>query len=208
MPKSVACFFTDDFEYDPKAVEKRLAKDGVSISPAAAGALVKRSGHSMFALSGELDKLAAYALANSMREIDTDTVNTVSETNEEDEAFAMANAIMNGDRRSALKALHRCKTAREEPIAVMGMVAKSLCDMLTVSTLMEEGADKAEIASRTKIHEYRTGLIMNSVRNLSPRQLTAALGRCREADLKMKGAVPGYTALERFICTIPVGKRR
>ena len=29
MPKSVACFFTDDFEYDPKAVEKRLAKDGV-----------------------------------------------------------------------------------------------------------------------------------------------------------------------------------
>ena len=29
LPKSVACFFTDDFEYDPKAVEKRLAKDGV-----------------------------------------------------------------------------------------------------------------------------------------------------------------------------------
>ena len=29
LPKSVVCFFTDDFEYDPKAVEKRLAKDGV-----------------------------------------------------------------------------------------------------------------------------------------------------------------------------------
>ena len=29
LPKSVACFFADDFEYDPKAVEKRLAKDGV-----------------------------------------------------------------------------------------------------------------------------------------------------------------------------------
>ena len=29
LPKSVACFFTDDFEYDPKAVEKRFAKDGV-----------------------------------------------------------------------------------------------------------------------------------------------------------------------------------
>ena len=29
LPKSVACFFTDDFEFDPKAVEKRLAKDGV-----------------------------------------------------------------------------------------------------------------------------------------------------------------------------------
>ena len=29
LPKNVACFFTDDFEYDPKAVEKRLAKDGV-----------------------------------------------------------------------------------------------------------------------------------------------------------------------------------
>ena len=29
LPKSVACFFTDTFEYDPKAGEKRLAKDGV-----------------------------------------------------------------------------------------------------------------------------------------------------------------------------------
>ncbi len=191
-----------------KWMARRLAKEGVSISSAAADALIKRSGHSMFALSGELDKLAAYALANSMPEIDADTVNIVSEANEEDEAFAMANAVMNGDRRQALKALHRCKTAREEPIPVMGMVAKSLCEMLTVSALMEEGADKAEIAARTKMHEYRAGLIMNSVRNLSSRQLTAALGRCREADLKMKSAVPGYTALERFICTIPAGKRR
>ena len=29
LPKSVACFFTDDYEFDQKAVEKRLAKDGV-----------------------------------------------------------------------------------------------------------------------------------------------------------------------------------
>ena len=29
MPQNVTCFFTDDFAFDPKAVEKRLAKEGV-----------------------------------------------------------------------------------------------------------------------------------------------------------------------------------
>lgn len=191
-----------------KWMGRRLGKDGITLSPDAAEALVMRSGSSMFALSGELDKLAAYALANSMTEIDGETVKLVSEVNEEDEAFAMANAVMNGDRRKALKALHRCKAAREEPLAVMGMVAKSLCDMLTVCCLMEDGADKKEISEKMKMHEYRAGLFMNSVRNANPRQLTATLGRCREADLKMKGSVPGYTALERFICTIPAQNRR
>lgn len=191
-----------------KWMARRLSREKIAISPAGADALMVRSGSSMFALSGELDKLASYAAANGMETIDETTVKTVCCANEEEEAFAMANAIMNGDRRMALKALHRCKTARQEPIAVLGSVSKSLCEMLTVCSLMADGADKKEIAAKTKMHEYRVGIIMNAVRSTEPAKLCAALDRCRDADLKMKGAVPGYTALERFICTIPAKSRR
>lgn len=191
-----------------KWMARRLSKEKIAISPGGADALIVRSGSSMFDLSGELDKLSAYAAANGLPEIDEETVKAVCCANEEEEAFAMANAILNGDRRMALKALHRCKTARQEPIAVMGSVSKSLCDMLTVCSLMADGADKREIAQKTKIHEYRVGMIMNAVRTTEPAKLCAALERCSDADLKMKGAVSGYIALERFICTIPVKGRR
>ena len=190
-----------------KWISRRLSAQSISISPLAADMLLKRSGTSMFALSGVLDKLAAYALANSLTEVDGETVRIVSSVNEEDEAFAMANAIMNGDRRKALKELHRCKDAREEPYAILAMVGKSLTDMLTVSVLMSEGMDKPGIAHAMKMHEYRAGLMMNAVSGKEPKMLAAAISRCRDADLSMKGAAPGYTALERFICTIPVGRR-
>ncbi len=186
---------------------RRLAKESLTIDPAAAERLASRCTGSMFILSGELDKLAAYAHANSKTVVDSDMVDTVSEVSEDDEAFALANAIMNGDRRSALKALHRYKFVREKPNRVLAMVSKSLCEMLRVSFLMEDGADKGEISAKLKMHEYRAGLMMNSVRGTSPGQLTATLGRCREANLALNGGVPDYIALERFICTIPVNRR-
>lgn len=191
-----------------KWMARRLKSDGLLISDDAADELIGRSGTTMSALSGELDKLAAYALANSMMRIDPETVDLVCSVNEEGEAFAMANALLNGDRRGALRELHRCKTAREEPIAVLGGVSKSLSEMLSVCCLMNEGCDKATIAEKLKIHEYRTGKIMDAVKNIKPEQLIATLGRCRETDLAMKSSLPGYTALERFICTIPAGRRR
>ncbi len=43
LPKSVACFFTDDFEFDPKAVEKRLKKEGAKEALAEALALFEQA---------------------------------------------------------------------------------------------------------------------------------------------------------------------
>lgn len=191
-----------------KWIARRLSHEGVAVTAEGAAALIARCGSSMLILSGELDKLAAYANANSLSEIGKNEVEAVCMANEEEDAFALANAVLQGDRRTALKALNRCKAAREEPITVLSRVSKSLCDMLTVCILMSEGASKSDISQKLKMHEYRAGLYMNAVKNENPRRLTAALGRCREADLKMKGAVPGYTALERFICTLPSGRNR
>ena len=191
-----------------KWMARRLKADSLTISPDAAQTLIMRSGSTMSSLSGELEKLAAYALANSMESIDSETVHLVCSVNEEEEEYAMANALLNGDRRAALKELHRCKTAREEPTRVLGGVVKSLGEMLRVCCLMDEGYGKADISAKLKMHEYRTGLMMNAVKNIKPQQLIATLGRCREADRIMKSSNPDYTALERFICTIPAGHRR
>ena len=65
-----------------------------------------------------------------------------------------ANAVLEGDRRKALKVLNGCRRRKEEPPAVLGSVSRALCDMLAVSALASEGADKGTIVEKLKMHPY------------------------------------------------------
>lgn len=190
-----------------KWISRRLSADSLAIAPDAMELLVSRSASNMFILSGELEKLAAYSLANGISVIDTDLVLYVSSVTAEDEAFALANAILDGDRRKALSVLHIQKSHRMPAGLVLSSVIRAICDMVAVAYLLEEGADKSVVASKMKMHEYRAGLYVKAVSGYPPRQLLAAAKRCREADAKMKSIALDYIAIERLICTIPAKKR-
>ena len=192
-----------------KWMGRRLAKDKLTVAADASRLLTARIGRNMYALSGELDKLAAYALANGMGEIDSDTVASVSGTNEEEDSFALANAVLDGDRRKALSVLKGCKQRREEAPKVLGSVSRVLCDMLTVSALAAEGCDKNAVAEKAKMHPYRAGLYLEAVKDRSTEQIAAAVRRCREADVSIKStSLEDYIAIERLVCTVPSKRRR
>lgn len=186
-----------------KWITRRFSKDSLAIDAPALEAILERCGKDMFRLSGELDKLAAAALARGLDHIPAELVSEITVSNEEDNAFALANAIMNGNRKMALSELAACKRRQEKAPMVLGSVSKAMCDMLTISILMKSGCDKSEIAKKLKIHEYKVGLYMDAVRNTETARLRAAADRCREADVMMKTSRLDYIALERLICTIP-----
>jgi DNA polymerase-3 subunit delta len=190
-----------------KWMARRLSQDSLAITPDACELLLSRSTDNMFILSGELEKLAAYSLANGIATIDSAVVTEISSVTAEEDAFALANAILEGDRRRALAVLHIHKTHREPCIAVLASVTKCICDMMTISYLASEGADKATIAQKMKMHEYRAGLYLKAVAGSPPERLLAAAKRCREADVKLKSTTLDYIALERLICTIPAKRR-
>ena len=191
-----------------KWMGRRFARDGIEISSAAADYLLRRCGSSMYALSGELEKLAAYTLSGGKNVIDEETVALVTGENEEDSGFALANAVLEGDRRKALKVLNGCRRRKEEPPAVLGSVSRALCDMLAVSALASEGADKGTIVEKLKMHPYRAGLYLSAVSGRSTEQIAAAVRRCRDADLSLKSSRLDYIAVERLICTIPARPRK
>lgn len=184
-------------------IVRRFSRDYLSVGGETLEFIVNRCGRDMFILSGELDKIVAAALQRGIQLIDEELVAEVTVSSEEDDAFALANAILNGDRKRALHELAACKRRQEKAPAVLGSVSKAVCDMLTVSILLHNGMDKAEIAKKMKMHEYRTGLYINAVRDIDPGKLLAAANRCREADVLLKSTRLDYIALERFICTIP-----
>lgn len=190
-----------------KWMARRLSQDSLAITPDAQELLLSRATGNMFILSGELEKLAAYSLANGISEIDSAVVTTVSSVTAEEDAFALANAILDGDRRKALSVLYIHKMRRESAVSVLAAVTKCICDMMAVAYLSEEGADKAAIASGMKMHEYRAGLYLRAVSAYPPGQFLAAATRCREADIKLKSTSLDYIALERLICTIPAKRR-
>ncbi len=186
-----------------KWITRRFSKDMLAVDGYTLEAIIDRCGKDMFRLSGELDKLSAAALARGLDHISTELVYEITIANEEDNAFALANAIMNGNRKMALSELAACKRRQEKAPMVLGSVSKAICDMLNVSILMKNGCDKTEISKKMKLHEYRVGLYMDAVRNTETARLRAAADRCREADVMMKTSRLDYIALERFICTIP-----
>ncbi|MBQ8915019.1 MAG: DNA polymerase III subunit delta [Clostridia bacterium] len=190
-----------------KWMARRLSQDGLEITSEAQELLISRCTDSMFILSGELEKLSAYALANSLSLIDADLVLQISSVTAEDDAFALANAVLEGDRKRALSVLYNHKMRRESAVVVLASVTKCICDMMAISYLLSEGADRATVASKMKMHEYRAGLYVSAVAGSPPERLLAAAKRCREADLKLKSTPLDYVALERLICTIPAKRR-
>lgn len=184
-----------------KWIIRHFAESGLTASDDFADALLTYSGRDMTALSGEIEKLTAYCHSHG-GSVKLEYIKEVASPGGDEDAFALSNAIVAGDRASALEAVGRCRARREEPIAVLAMVSKTISDMLAIAVLLADGASPKEISERLKMHEYRVGLYAKAVAGRDVRKIRAILRRCRDADTAMKSYMSGYTALERVICTI------
>lgn len=202
-----------EFSPKPPAVLKKwiarnLAASDVEVMPDALDAMLDMCGSDMYTLHGEAEKLAAYAKTHENR-VTADTVAHVCCESGTDDAFALANAVLAGNRGAALSALSAYKERRDEPIAVCAALSRVLCDMLNVCVMQADGASKADIAAALKIHEYKCALYIKALAGMEPGRLRAAVERCAEADRLLKASDLKYIALERLICTIPsAGARR
>ncbi len=194
----------------PAALKKwigaQFAKAEVEAHFDASDAMLARCGRDMHILHGECEKLIAYAKSHGER-ITPETVETVCCKSEEEDAFALANAVLAGDRRGALAALKGYRDRREEPVAVTASLGRVLTDMLHVCMLQSEGMQNKEIASVLKMHEYKCSLYVQAVRGTEAARLRGALERCLETDRLLKSSELKYIAVERLVCTIP-SKRR
>lgn len=189
-----------------KWINAQLTSAGAAVHFDAPEALILRCGRDMHILHGECEKLAAYALSHG-EEITPAMVENICCKSEEEDAFALANAVLAGDRRGALKALKGYRDRKEEPVAVTASLGRVLTDMLHVCILQNEGMQKKEIAAALKMHEYKTQLYMQSLRGMEPARLRAAVERCLETDRLLKSTDLKYIAVERLICTIPAKRR-
>ena len=181
-------------------VGKHFAAHGVVAAPDVCSYLIEYSGKSMYALSFETEKLSYYVLQNGRDTVTREDVKNVAIGAIDTDAFALANAVLDGRSADALAALSVMKFRRVDPIIILSEVSRVVCDLMAVKTLQEQGMPQGEIARSLKMNEYKTRIYANGAASKSRERLTRALTLCADADLALKLSPQGYMAIENWIC--------
>jgi DNA polymerase III delta subunit len=181
---------------------KHFAHNGVKASPEVCSFMIDYCGASMFTLASETDKLSYYVLWNGRDEVTVDDVKNVSISEISAGSFALANALVDGKYSAALDALSVMKFHRIDPIIILSEVSKVICDLVSVKAMLDDGKSAFEISSALKMNEYRVKMYVAGVAGKSSKKLARAMEMCSQADLALKLSPQGYSAIERFICSL------
>ncbi|MBP3368374.1 MAG: DNA polymerase III subunit delta [Clostridia bacterium] len=197
-----------DYQSDAKLAQwmsRHFAEYGLTFEVGVPEMITSICTRSMYRLSGEIKKIAAYAASHGATVVTAEHVSACATRTDEDDAFRLANCITAGDTAGALAALAVKMRRREDPILVLASVTKSLCELAAASAFIADGREKDDFARAMKMHEYKAGLCMRAARMRSPEFFARAVRLAAEADRTLKSSPVGYAAIERLICAATEG---
>jgi len=209
-PSKLFKIFSEGFDIlnFPKSTEAQLLSwlkkhfdaEGITVTKDALNTLLFRVGLSMELLNNEVTKLSCYLKANGRLELTENDVEKVCPSSAECDAFAIQNAIIEGNAAKAFRALSDMKNRRTEPQIIIGMLAKTYSNLSTVALLADEGRGFDEIQKISGLASYPLGLYMKAYKKLGTKKISESLRALINADAASKqGGIAGYQAIELFI---------
>ncbi len=181
---------------------KHFAHHGVTADPAVCTAFVEYAGNTMFVLANEIEKLSAYIKAHGKSTVTVEDIRTVTVPATLPDAFALSNAILEGNGEAALSALAVMKFERVEPTVILGEISRTFADMQSARVLFDAGKNVAEVATVLKLHEYKARLISKALAKISPARLTRVIALAAETDQALKRSAGDYSLIETLIAAI------
>ncbi len=145
--------------------------------------LIEITGGTMTALSGEIDKIAAYSGADEIKKSDIDAV---TEPVLDAVVFQMTDMLSTGQYADALFKLQQLLKMQQEPIAILGAVGGHFRRIATARTLMDNGRNAMDLARLCSMQEYAARKSMEAARRFRPEFLRRAAELVLETDYKMK----------------------
>lgn len=187
IAKTVRIDFKNTSELS-KWLAKHASAAGASISPETARFLVSYSSPSMYILSGEIEKLSAYALSRGRQEITKNDVIDCTTHIDEDIGFLLTNSVSNGNIDEAFHALGVEMRRKEDPYFILAQINSAVCDIASARAALDDGVKDTEYANMAKIAQYRAAKLYEAAGKLGKNGVRRAVTLCAEAERNMKSA--------------------
>jgi DNA polymerase III, delta subunit len=192
-----------EFETPPKLIkwiQQHFKAGGIVIEPEVCLELINNVGQSMYRLKSEIEKLCAYLLSDGRNNVSSEDVADITIHVKAIDPFDFANAVLDGNMDKAFYILSDMKERKEKPEIILSQVSRVYDDLCLVKSLYESGMSSQTIASKLKMHEYKTSLYLKSASKRSLKSLRHAVDLCFDADIKIKStALDNYTVLDRLV---------
>lgn len=181
-------------------LKKHFDAEGITVTAPPLRELLLRTGNSMDILSNEVKKLAFYLHQNSKDELTVEDVQAVAVTTVRSDAFALSNAVYEGNRMLALDAIREMKAERVESVVALAALSRIYQELVPVAILAEEGKDAKDIEVALKINAFRLKHMVKAVRTIGFARIAESISELSEIDIASKnGGASGYAAIELFL---------
>jgi DNA polymerase III delta subunit len=181
-------------------LKKHFDSRGVGVTLDTLKELVFRSGKSMEVLASEVEKLSSLALARGLSTVGVSEVEEIATSSPECDTFALSTAIAERNRALMFDALMDMRSKRIDPTVIMGMMARTYSELLTVALLLEDGVGMADIEAILKINPYRLKHLAPAAKRYGAQRLSQIVESLSRVDAGAKfGGIVGYTAIELFV---------
>ncbi|MBI3793564.1 MAG: DNA polymerase III subunit delta [Nitrospinae bacterium] len=180
------------FKFDPKDGERRaivaqkMRSRKISFSRAAEEMFLERFQNRLSFADAELDKLETYL--GGAKTVEVADVEACVSTPPLHSVFKLVDMIGHKKTEASLETLKTLKDDGEEPIMLMGMIARQFRILLRINTLKAQRLNDAEIAAKCGLNSYYASGYFAQASKLSAETLKKNIVRLSQADLRIKSS--------------------
>jgi DNA polymerase-3 subunit delta len=182
-------------------IQQHLKKKGDSASPQAVDLLARIIGGNLWAMAGEIEKLALFTAG---RRIEEEDVRLVVSQSQEANVFAMVDAILELKARAAQQLLQQLLQKGAAPVYLMAMLSRQLQLIVRAREMRNQGKTEAEIQNRLGLaSEFALRRTLEQAGRYRLERLKGVYHRLLETDLSVKtGQRDGELALTILIAEL------
>lgn len=181
-------------------LQARAREEGADLTEGAAQLLVRWAGEDLTTLAGELEKALLFAGERSITE---DHVRGVVGEHRLLRTFELTDAIERRETGRALTLLESLLASGEEPLAILGLLARQVRTTWQVAEWRRQGTSAEEIARLLRRPPFAVESLAARAASLSAPWLARALARCWEVERSLKSGGrprPELTLLVADLC--------
>ena len=182
-------------------IAQSLKKLGKKISAPTCQKLTFTAGTELYTLSGEVQKLAAYA--GEREEITPEDIEAVCVRTTAYRVYDLSGALTRGDARTAFTLAHTLQKDGEEPLALLALLQGEYRRLLSVKLLRADGMQPDAVAVRIGAPAFAVRQLWTLTPRFTEKQLRAMCAACLETEYQVKsGGMPVEGALEKAMLQI------